>query len=64
MRSSAPLAACVYTEAELTAMRKADLLTLAGGLGVDGVGQATLKADIISAILAAQEGCPWTCWRN
>lgn len=56
MRSSAMRAAHVYTEAELTAMRKADLLTLAGSLGVDGVGQATLKADIVSAILAAQEG--------
>lgn len=56
MRSPAPLAAHVYTEAELTAMRKADLLTLAGSLGVDGVGQATLKADIVSAILTAQLG--------
>lgn len=40
-----------YTEAELTAMTKAELLSLAAELGVEGVSNANLKADIIAAIL-------------
>lgn len=40
-----------YTEAELNAMTKAQLLSLASELGVEGVSNANLKADIVSAIL-------------
>lgn len=40
-----------YTESELNAMTKAQLLALANELGVEGVSSASLKADIVSAIL-------------
>ena len=40
-----------YSEDELNAMTKAQLLALANELGVEGVSSANLKADIISAIL-------------
>ena len=41
-----------YTQSELEAMTKAQLLEVAAELGVSGVSGSTLKADIISAILA------------
>ena len=40
-----------YSEDELNALTKAQLLALADELGVEGVSTANLKADIISAIL-------------
>ena len=40
-----------YSEEELNALTKAQLLTLANELGVEGVSSSNLKADIISAIL-------------
>ena len=40
-----------YSEDELNAMTKAQLLVLADELGVEGVSTANLKADIVSAIL-------------
>ena len=40
-----------YSEGELNALTKAELLTLANELGVEGVSTANLKADIVSAIL-------------
>ena len=40
-----------YSEAELTALTKAQLINLAHELGVEGVSSSMLKADIISAIL-------------
>ena len=40
-----------YSESELNALTKAQLLTLASELGVEGVSNSNLKADIISAIL-------------
>lgn len=40
-----------YTEEELNALTKAQLLTLANELGVEGVSSSNLKADIINAIL-------------
>lgn len=40
-----------YSETELNALTKAQLLELARELGVEGVSMANLKADIISAIL-------------
>lgn len=40
-----------YTEAELNAMTKAQLLSLAAELGVEGVSMSNLKAEIVSAIL-------------
>lgn len=40
-----------YSEEELNALTKAELLTLARELGVEGVSSSNLKADIISAIL-------------
>ena len=40
-----------YSEGELNAMTKAQLLVLANELGVEGVSSADLKADIVSAIL-------------
>lgn len=43
-----------YTQEELEAMLKADLLTLAESLGVTGVSNSNTKAEIIEAILAAQ----------
>lgn len=41
----------VYSEEELNAMTKAQLLVLANELGVEGVSNSNLKADIVSAIL-------------
>lgn len=40
-----------YSEGELNAMTKAELLVLADELGVEGVSMSNLKADIVSAIL-------------
>ena len=40
-----------YSEEELTALTKAQLLSLARELGVEGVSSSNLKADIITAIL-------------
>lgn len=40
-----------YSEEELNALTKAQLLELAKELGVEGVSSSNLKADIISAIL-------------
>ena len=40
-----------YSEDELTALTKAELLVLADELGVEGVSMSMLKADIVSAIL-------------
>lgn len=40
-----------FSEAELTALTKAQLLALANELGVEGVSSSMLKADIVSAIL-------------
>lgn len=40
-----------YSEDELNAMTKAELLVLADELGVEGVSMSNLKADIVSAIL-------------
>lgn len=40
-----------YSEDELNAMTKAQLLVLADELGVEGVSNANLKAEIVSAIL-------------
>lgn len=40
-----------YTEEELNALTKAQLLALADELGVEGVSNSNLKADIVSAIL-------------
>lgn len=40
-----------YSEGELNAMTKAELLVLADELGVEGVSMNNLKADIVSAIL-------------
>ena len=40
-----------YSEEELTALTKAQLLSLANELGVEGVSSSMLKADIVSAIL-------------
>ena len=45
-----------YSEEELTALTKAQLLELAETLNVDGVSSSNNKAQIIAAILAAQEG--------
>ena len=44
-----------YSEEELTALTKAQLLTLCETLHVDGVTSSNTKAQIIAAILAAQE---------
>lgn len=41
----------IYSEEELNAMTKAELLVLADELGVEGVSMSNLKADIVSAIL-------------
>lgn len=40
-----------YSEDELNAMTKAELLVLADELGVEGVSMSNLKAEIVSAIL-------------
>ncbi len=40
-----------YSEEELNALTKAQLLALANELGVEGVSSSMLKADMISAIL-------------
>lgn len=40
-----------YSEAELNALTKAQLLDLANELGVEGVSMTMLKADMVSAIL-------------
>ena len=40
-----------YSEEELNALTKAQLLTLASELGVEGVSSSMLKADLVSAIL-------------
>lgn len=40
-----------YTEDELSAMTKAELLVLANELGVEGLSSKNLKADIVAAIL-------------
>ena len=40
-----------YSEDELNAMTKAELLVLADELGVEGVSMSNLKADIVSAIM-------------
>lgn len=41
----------LYSEEELNALTKAQLLELAKELGVEGVSSSMLKADMISAIL-------------
>lgn len=46
----------VYSEEELSALTKAQLLTLAETLGVTGVSSHSTKAQIITAILAEQNG--------
>lgn len=40
-----------YSEGELNAMTKAQLLALADELGVEGVSMSNLKAEIVSAIM-------------
>lgn len=40
-----------YSEDELNALTKAELLALADELGVEGVSTANLKAEIVTAIL-------------
>lgn len=40
-----------YSEEELSALTKAQLLDLAKELGVEGVSSNSLKADIVTAIL-------------
>ena len=40
-----------YSEEELNALTRAQLLTLASELGVEGVTSSMIKADIITAIL-------------
>lgn len=40
-----------YSESELNALTKAQLIALASDLGVEGVSSSMLKADIVSAIL-------------
>jgi hypothetical protein len=46
----------VLSEEELTALTKAQLLALADTLGVEGLTSRNTKAQIIAAILAAEEG--------
>lgn len=45
-----------YTESQLNAKTKAELLKIASELGIEGVSDSNTKAEIISAILEAQEG--------
>ena len=45
----------VYSEEELTALTKAQLLALCETLNVEGVSSSNTKAQIIAAILVAQE---------
>lgn len=45
-----------YSEEELTALTKAQLLELAETLSVGGVSSSNTKAEIIAAILTAQAG--------
>ena len=40
-----------YSEAELTALTKAQLISLANELGVEGVSSKSTKVEIITAIL-------------
>ena len=40
-----------YSEGELNALTKAELLALANELGIEGLSMNNLKADIVSAIL-------------
>ena len=40
-----------YSEDELNALTKAELLVLADELGVEGVSKSNLKAEIVAAIL-------------
>jgi hypothetical protein len=40
-----------YSEDELNALTKTELLALANDLGVEGVSTKSLKADIVTAIL-------------
>ena len=40
-----------YSEDELNALTKAELLALANDLGVEGVSTKSLKAEIVTAIL-------------
>ena len=40
-----------YSESELNALTKAQLLALASELGVEGVSNSNLKAEIVSAIM-------------
>ena len=40
-----------YSEDELNALTKAELLALANDLGVEGVSTKSIKADIVTAIL-------------
>ena len=44
-----------YSEEELTALTKAQLLTLCETLNVEGVTSSNTKAQLIAAILAAQD---------
>ena len=44
-----------YSEEELTALTKAQLLSLCETLNVEGVSSSNTKAQIIAAILAAQD---------
>lgn len=46
----------VYTESQLNAMTKAELLSLCSERGITGVSDSDLKAEIIAAIMAEQEG--------
>lgn len=45
----------MYSEEELTALTKAQLLALCETLNVEGVSSSNTKAQIIAAILVAQE---------
>lgn len=42
-----------YTEGELTAMTKDQLLGIVGELGIEGITSKNLKAEIVQAILNA-----------